>query len=307
MSEGVFLVMDPKVVVTSRIWVDYELFRTIRANAMLDIGIYNRGKVHLIADKDLENETPYQKNRRERKFPFEQVCAKFLNVELYKGEASQDIDRVRILNVMSENKDNLDDWTIIERINMRDPSDSKYLEDMDHFMRSDSSLRAEMATKAVSIALSTENQALEDFYGHNLERIISTDKIRPELVLDDLVSLDNVTDDVFLRLVAMVGPNIKKFVLNVCGCKNLTDTCLMKLKIPDTIVHLTLNVGYAKNITNKALLHLAKTLPQRLESLDLNVSGFKTPDGKYRSFALFILQVIDVLNLSIPHLYIIVF
>lgn len=283
MAEGVFLVIDPNVVVTSRIWVDYELYRTIKSNSMLDIGIYNKGKVHLIADKDLDNETPYQKNRREKLFPFEEVCAKFLNVELYKGEASQEIDRVRILNVMSENTANLDDKSIIKRIKSRDSFNSKYLEDMSHFLRSDSSLRAEMATKAVSVALSTNDQSLENFYGHDLSDLISTDRIRTELVLDDLVSLDNVTDEVFLKLVQMIGPNIKKFVLNVCGCKSLTDSCLLKLAIPETLVQLTLNVGYAKNITNEAVLHLATVLPPKLESLDLNVSGFKTPDGTYVS------------------------
>ena len=283
MAEGVFLVIDPNVVVTSRIWVDYELYRTIKSDRMLDIGIYNRGKVHLIADKDLDNETPYQKNRREKLFPFEEVCAKFLNVELYKGQASQEIDRVRILNVMSNNTANLDDTSITKRINMKDSYSSKYLEDMAHFLRSDSSLRAEMAVKVVSVALSENNQSLENFYGHDLSAIISTDRIRTELVLDDLVSLDNVTDDVFLQVIQMIGPNIKKFVLNVCGCKSLTDSCLLKLAIPETLVHLTLNVGYAKNITNEAVLHLATVLPPKLESLDLNVSGFKTPDGTYVS------------------------
>ncbi len=257
------------------------MFRTIETKSILDIGVYNRGKVHLIANKDLENETPYQKNRRESKFPFEEVCAKFLTVELYQGQASMEIDRVRILNVMSKNVGNLNDRSVVQRISLRDSFNPKYLHDMSHFMRSDSALRAEMASKTVSVALSTANQSLDDFYGHNLIDIISTDQMRTELVLDDLVSLDGVTDEVFLKLFDMVGPNIDTFVLNVCGCKNLTDACLINLTIPQTLVHLTLNVGYAKNITNDAVLHLATLLPQTIKSLDLNVSGFKIPDGSY--------------------------
>ncbi len=130
MAQGVFLVVDPNVVVTSRIWVDYELYRTIRTNSMLDIGVFNKGKVHLIADKDLLYETPYQKNRREIEFPFEEVCERFLNVELYKGEASEEMDRVRILNVMSDNRNNLNDRSIIDRIEKGDSFDAKFVEDM---------------------------------------------------------------------------------------------------------------------------------------------------------------------------------
>jgi len=43
LAEGVLLVCDPKLVVTTRIWVDYELFRTIKANDMLDIVIFRNG------------------------------------------------------------------------------------------------------------------------------------------------------------------------------------------------------------------------------------------------------------------------
>jgi len=280
MSNGVFLVIDPNVVVTTRIWVDYELYRTITTGSMLDIGVFNKGKVHLIADKDLPHETPYQKNRREAKFPFEEVCEKFLKVELYRGEASQQIDRVRILNVMSNNVNNLDDWEIINRIEANDSFDSKFVEDMTHFMKSDTALRSEIATKVVSVALANE-QSLRNFYGHDLLDIISSDKTRTTLILDDLVSLDGVNDEIFATLIELVGPNITKLDLNVCGCKNLTNSCVMNLKLPETLVDLSLNIGYAKNITNDSLIHLASLIPQNLESLELDVSGFKTPDGTY--------------------------
>lgn len=280
-AEGVFLVIDPNVVVTSRIWVDFELYRTIKTRSMLDVGIYSEGKVHLIADKALPHETPYQKNRREKKFPFKQVCEKFLTLKLHRGEASQLIDKVRILNVMSNNTENLDDGSIIKRIDTQNALDPKYVKEMEYFMRSDSSLRATLASKAVSVALSTDNQSLNNFYGHDLFDIIASDGIRSELILDDLPALDSVTDEIFLKLIAMVGPNIEKFVLNVCGCKNLTSKSITKMKLPQTLTLLSLNVGYAKNITNDALLHLAKVIPQNLESLDLDVSGFKMPDGCY--------------------------
>ncbi len=95
LAKGVLLVVDPRVVVTSRIWVDYELFRTIQSKCMLDFAIFNQGIVSLIADEALANEHPYQRNIRENKFPFEEVCDKFFQLQLHSGEASLEIDKVR--------------------------------------------------------------------------------------------------------------------------------------------------------------------------------------------------------------------
>ncbi len=95
LSRGVLLVVDPRVVVTSRIWVDYELFRTIQTKSLLDVAIFNRGVVSLIADEALVNEHPYQRNIRETKFPFEEVCDNFFQLQLHTGEASLEIDKVR--------------------------------------------------------------------------------------------------------------------------------------------------------------------------------------------------------------------
>jgi len=280
-AEGVLLVIDPNVVVTSRIWVDYELYRTISTNNLMDMAAYNKGNVHLIAGKDLPNETAYQKNRREEKFPFAELAKSFLEVELYKGDASQEIDKIRILNVMRKKGGKLDDSSVLSRIKSKLFSDPQYIEDMEQFSQADSSLRAEMATKAVSVALSTEGQTLNNFHGFDLIDIIKADTLRKELIFDDLVSLDEVNDAEFKKLVGLIAPQVEKFILNVCGCRNITDSSINELELPPSLKELDLNMGYARNIEGKALHHLASVIPQQLTKLSLDVSGFKTPSGSY--------------------------
>jgi len=283
MAEGVLLVIDPQVVVTSRIWVDYELFRTITTKNMIDIAVYHKGDVHLIADKSLPNETPYQKNRREMKFPFAEVCEKFLALVLSDGDASEEIDKVRILNTMRKKPDDLDDTSVLKRIKTKDSSSLQFQQDMREFSKSDGSLRAEMASKALSVALGS-GQSLESFHGYDLLDIIMKDTLRTELIFDDLVSLDEMTDYAFDKIITLIGPKIEKFVLNVCGCRNLTEAIIQNLELPSTLKDLDLNIGYAPNIENEALLHLATVIPQDLEKLSIDVTGFKTPSGSYEPF-----------------------
>jgi len=280
MSKGVLLVIDPNVVVTSRIWVDFELFRTIASGSSMDVVMYDRGDVHLIAGKDLPCEAPYQKNRREQKFPFQDVCKQFTRVELHKGEASMSIDKVRIMNFMLGNKD-FDDTSVLDRIQADDPSDPKTLEDKSKFLLFDAALRAEFATKAVSVALSTPGQLLTNFYEINLLDVIVADTSRTELIFDDLIALDEVTDDVCTTLIKMATSKMKKIQLNVTSCRNITEATINQLTLPEGLSHLDLNFGYARNIENDSLLHLATAIPRKLTTLVLDVSGFKHPEGNY--------------------------
>lgn len=277
-SKGVLLVCDPNVVVTTRIWVDYELFRTIKENSMLDIVIFKRGSVHLMAGEDLPGEAPYQRNRRESKFPFKEICEKFLKVQLELGESSMEIDKVRILNVMIGNNDDLDCQDVLKRVQNHELHDT----DSHHFTRSNGSLRAEMACRALSVALIQEDQRMDNFYGFNLLDIIANDLERTSLIFDDLVGLDSVNDDVIKVILGLIHKNIKYFEINVNGCTNLTEKYIYDMELPDTLEHLDMKLGYARNITNEALLHLATVIPQNLKTLRLDVSGFKEGDGHYR-------------------------
>lgn len=280
LAKGVLLVCDIGAVVTSRIWVDFELYRTVRTNAGLDVIIHANGSPHLIAAEALPGESPYQKNKREKNFPFEVVCEKLMSVELHKGESSMEIDKVRILNTMTNSKE-LDCSGILDRLDKGDTNDPQYVSDLKLFSMSNAALNTEMACKAMSVALCTDGQDYENFYGFNLLEVIARDKFRSSIVFDDLTSLNSVTDDVLLTLVKLAGPSVKRFDINVKGCRNLTDHSIQHIHFPHTIQHLSLNVGYGRNLTNGALIQMMTKIPPKLQTLDLDVCGFKAPSGEY--------------------------
>lgn len=282
LSRGVLLVCDMNLVVTSRIWVDFELYRTVAMQCGLDITIHANGSPHLIASRGLPNESPYQKNKREQKFPFQHLCKRMLEVELHKGNSSMLIDKVRILNTMINHRP-LESEDVLERAQKKDLGDPKYQQDLEKYAISDNAIKAEIACKAISVALSTEGQDCKNFYGFNLLQIIASDALRKTIILNDIVGLDTVNDDVLKALIDLSkNKSLETFEINAKGCRNLTNTALEKLEFSDTLRHLSLNLGYAKNITNDALIKFVSTkIPASLETLDIEVSGYKTPDGNY--------------------------
>jgi hypothetical protein len=284
LADGVLLVVDMNVVVTSRIWVDFELYRTVHMGSGLDAITYANGSPHLIAAGNLPNESPYEKNKREQKFPFEHICSQVLKLELHKGDSSQEIDKVRILNTMINHRP-LDCKDVLERSLKRDLKDPKYQEDLKHYSISDNAIKAEFACKAISVALCTEGQDYHNFYGFDLIHLIESDTQRKSVFLNDIVSLDGVTDDIMKTLVNLANlRSVERFEINAKGCRNLTDDVLDKIEFTNTLKHLSLNLGYARNITNDALINFMNAslkIPPSLETLDLDLSGFKSPEGNY--------------------------
>jgi len=166
---------------------------------------------------------------------------------------------------------------------MEDLKDPKYQQDLQKYVIYDNAIKAEIACKAISVALSTEGQDYKNFYGFDLLQIIASDTLRKTIVLNDLVSLDTVDDDVLVSLIELTkNKTIETFELNAKGCRNVTNAALEKLELSDSLRHLALNLGYAKNITNDALVKfISSKVPESLETLDIEVSGYKTPDGTY--------------------------
>ncbi len=280
-ASGVLLVCDMDVVAISRIWVDFELYRTVAMDSGLDVVIHANGKPHLIAAEALPNESPYQKNKREQEFPFERVCNKIMEVELERGDSSMLIDKVRILNTMIGHRA-LDDHSVLKRAEIRDTNDSKYLEDQELYALSNNAIKAELACKAISVSLSEEGQTCNDFHGFDLLKLIGKDTLRKTILFNDIVSLDSVTDDVFATLVKLSNATpVERFEINAKGCRNLTNEALEKVQFTSNLLHLLLNIGYARNLTNEALIGFTSKIPSSLKTLYLDFSGFKTPDGNY--------------------------
>jgi hypothetical protein len=182
---------------------------------------------------------------------------------------------------MCQRQESLDDHTILSRLKLQDSNDKEYAKDMIHLATTDATLVAEFAMKACSVALGSDEHSLENFYGFNLIELISKDVSREVLNLDDLTSLDGVNDRTMSLIQGLIGPSLSDLNLNVKGCKNLTDECLYKLQFTEGLKRLHFNIGSGKNISNDAIIHLASIIPKQLEYLFLDVSGFKTPSGKY--------------------------
>jgi len=298
LSQGVLLILDPDAVVFSRIWVDFELFKTVNSGARnLDIVTRYAGKVHLLADHALPGEVPYQKVKREAAFPFKTLGKAGLGVELYKGEASMEIDKVRILNSMTQNT-NLDDTDILVRANNGDVSNSNFAKDLTYYNVADSSLKSAIALKCWAFALHDEglivdlDQApLEDggrhssinFHGHNLATIVKNDTNRTSIIMNDFVSCDMMDNNEFDRIIGTVSSHITHFELDVSGCKNLTNECLSMIehRLPKSLITLKLNFGYSAQITDEGLVELAKQLPKALTTLHLTVTPNKLPSGSW--------------------------
>lgn len=300
-TKGVLLILDPHAVVFSRIWVDFELFKTIqeeeggeededdgddengsnkKKTTNLDIVTHHEGGVHLIADEDLPGETAYQKNRRECSFPFQElICSKGLDVKLEEGDASKDIDKVRILNVMAGNMDNLDDTSVLDKLKEKKEEEESTVT---IYETANSSLRAEMALKALSVSLTLDGQSPDNFFGYNLLAIISSDVNRKSIVLDDLASLDTMTDEILGQIAELLNPGLTEFKLDVYGCHNLTNFGLDKIRtIPESLETLHLGVGYGSRLTSKGLSRLAKKMPPNLVNLKLDFRSHKKPDGSF--------------------------
>ena len=169
-----------------------------------------------------------------------------------------------MLNVMVENKEKLDSKSIVRKIKTADTEKLSTI---------DNALKAEIAEMAVSIALATDEQSLENFYGHNLVEILGRDTLRKALRFDGLMNLNDVDDRTVQIFTGMIGPQIETFILDVCGCVNLTNACLVQMKLPETLLHLRLHFGNAPNIDNDALLQFSRNIPGGLQTLLLDLTG----------------------------------
>ena len=271
-TKGVLLISDPNVTVANRVWVHYELIQAIDLQKPIDIAIFDEGKLKINTEYDFPHETKYHHRAREQEFPTKRITKEFLAADLWKGESSQNTDKIRILNTLCGRKDSIDDRSILN-------SSSKDMIESLNVVHS--SLRALMARRAILSAITTDGKDLQDYFDSNLVETIKSSRDRKVVIYDYFESLESVSDEVFISLVDALGPETEVFDLNVNNCSGLTDACLKDIKFPAQLKKLKLDIGKARNISNKSLLTLAKEIPPNLEYLFLDVSGYKSPNGTY--------------------------
>jgi len=270
-AQGLLLIIDPKNTVYKRTWVDFELYKTIKSkHSTVDMVTHDSGVVHILADKSLHGEGPYQRLCRERNFPYSRVCKGGLTVTLEQGSTSMEIDKIRILNTMAENTE-LDDAKILTAV---DPVKMKL------YQKANYTLRSELALRCFSAALMTEGQSLESFHGHDLLDIVSSDKTRTKLKIEQ-PSIDAVTDADFGKLVGLARSNTEDLHMNFVGCDSLTDNSLLTMKLPVSLKKLHMGFGISKKFTNEGVIELTTTLPQKLTTLSLDVRAHKKSDGSF--------------------------
>ena len=254
----------------------------MKQNKKLDIVTFNKGSAHLLADSSLKNESPWRKSQRELHFPFDRVTKFALGLELHKGIASHEIDKIRILNAVNENKD-FEDRAVLDRIHNGNELDEKYEADMEKFSAADYALRSQFATKAWSTALAIEGQGVDNFHGHDLTEMVMNDLDRKSLVFDNLMGMENMNDLEFGRIVSVIGQELETLMINVSGCHNLTDECLTIMHLPDSLKKLSLNFGQSENITDYGIVQLAEKIPKNVEILELDITPKKLDDGSWES------------------------
>jgi len=280
-ADGVVLIIDPKSVVYSRIWVDFELFKTTQSkHSSIDMVTHHEGDVHLLASKSF-GEGPYQRNKREMMFPYKHVCAEALTVALEDGEASKEIDKVRILNYMAGKTDDFNNKAALKALsNPMRSSMVDFQKDKSNYDKVNHALRGEFGVKCLSAALLTEGHGLENFYGHDLLDIVGGDTARTNLTME-LLSIDAVDDAVVGQLMGLCTGSLEKLTLNIVGCQNVTDDALHSIELPDSLTGLHLHLGMCKQFTNEGVIAAITKLPPKLTHLTLDVRAHKKSDGSY--------------------------
>jgi len=270
-AKGVLLISDPNVTVANRVWIHYELIQAVDLQKKIDIAIFDEGKLKIKTEYEFPHETKYQHRTREQEFPTKKFTEKFLAADLLKAESWQKTDKIRILNTLCSRKGSIDDGSVLNS------SSKDIIENLDVVH---SSLRAQIASRAIVSAITTDGQNIRDYFGSNLFETIKSSNDR-KVVIYDLFELDCVSDEAFISLIDTLGPETEMFGLNVNNCSGLTDACLKDIVFPAQLKKLKLDIGKAHNISNKSLLTLAEKIPSNLEYLFLDVSGYKSPNGTY--------------------------
>jgi hypothetical protein len=258
LAKGLLLVLDDAANAFSRIWCAFEqsvaLEDNNRATPMLmDIATCTESKAQLITDGiasiDHHHVFPSKsKVDRESKFPIE-IFKKGLLTRLEKARASNDMDRVRILNCFAG-----------QRLEQTPP-----LREHDNYTRTNVKLRAIFAVAAWRLA--TERGLVQEM---QLPQTLAANKCMQTITLD--FTGCNCFDYVNTAALAEGLPfGLEKCNLMLRGCGHLGDGNCATLAqgIPTSLKHLSINLSLCSRLGDRGVAALANALPQGLLSLNL--------------------------------------
>jgi len=273
LSEGVLLILDDvaersgPATPFKRIWCAFEEYVALSSRQgeqkplLLDIAAYHGSKPEILSDGVTEEDErlarqlgaghPAAKVRgdREKHFPLE-VLKAGLSLELEKAQASQEADRVHILNAIAGRS--LDDPPLASH-----PS----------YTRVNQTLRGIFAVAGWRQAV--ERGIVEAL---DLTTVLAQDEHRTELNLDFTGSI-LVSDAAALEIARGLPPKLESLGISCRWCTEISHDFLIQLApaLPATLTRLSLNFGFAaKKIAGEGLLALSRQLPRSLRELHLD-------------------------------------
>lgn len=275
LANGVLLILDPKATPFARIWCDFELYRTVlEPTKLLDIVTLCEGCPRLLADGLLPGdgargrEYTFEKTEREQDFPINLIRAGLL-ARLERGEASREIDKVRILNCMKRNFLSLDDAAVLQTLE----------EDRDVYDTANVVLHGRLA-------IAVWPQAVKKGLVLDLElpAVLRRDVRRTGLLLD-LQQFEEATDSELEALAQGLPLSLQTLTLYLSECPRVTDAGLAALAqaLPPGLLELELGLSDCGAITVVGVRALARLLPAGLVALRLDLErsaighGFSSP------------------------------
>lgn len=251
--------LDPKAVAFTRIWCDFELYKTIRdKNKRLDVMTSREGKPLLLSDGLLPRETVNEKMHRERHFPIP-LLVRGLQCVLENGQASVEADKQNILRSISN--DGGGGPGALER----------------SLQHANEALRSHFAVaswpQAVLRGL-VENFDKEAPGEVSLPLVLRKDATRSHLILSLAHggSEESVVSDRDVRAVASGLPEqLELLDLSFEGCHRISDAGVTVLAkgLPQQLTYLSLDFSACDALTDESLAVIAKCLPQSLQHLNL--------------------------------------
>lgn len=281
-SCGVLLILDPSSRPFRRIWCVFELQKVLKDKSkLLDIATMHDGNARLLSEGTLPGEEPWQKKRRELSFPMA-LLADGMHQRLEQGEASVEMDKVRVLNCItgrSISTDSLNDRTVLERLHDAKSLDMAYYDRMNHALHSRFALAAWPQAIKQGLVADFDRRRPGQV---SLPRILKTDQSLTDFQLD-LQTFEEVTDKDLERIADAVSANVTNLDLNLAMCSKVTPKGVTNLAshLPRELRRLRLRLGRCPELTDHAIKVLALQWSQQLEELELSVKECKgiTDDG----------------------------
>merc|ERR1740129_19693 len=267
---GVLLILDKDLSPFSRIWCCFEASVVALAEEIVgrpvlwDIATVDRdGVAQILADgvtkEDLDNRHGLAgnewnvKSEREQSFPFEDILAEALVIDVEKATSSMDVDRNRILNsIAGRDLSQLDDEPLVGH-----PA----------YSRVNARLHSMFAIAVWSQSLVEKHAKLLD----QLVEALRDDTERKELRLYFQYSAE-VDDRIMERLGSALPENLNHLALKLDECGRVGDAGVAALAegFGQNLQILTVSLSHCPRFGDRGMAALAECLPCKVQMLSLN-------------------------------------